>query len=100
MRILLANPNTTVAVTERIAAVGHAAASPGTEIVAVTGQTGVPYIATRAEAVIGARVALELLRSTPRAAMRRSSRRLPIRGWAVHGSCCPFPLSAWLKPPC
>jgi allantoin racemase len=29
--------------------------------VAVTGQTGVPYIATRAEAVIGARVALELL---------------------------------------
>jgi Asp/Glu/hydantoin racemase len=61
MRILFANPNTTVAVTERIAAVARAAASPGTEIVAVTGQTGVPYIATRAEAVIGARVALELL---------------------------------------
>jgi allantoin racemase len=61
MRILLANPNTTVAVTERIAAVGRAVASPGTEIVAVTGQIGVPYIATRAEAVIGARVALELL---------------------------------------
>jgi allantoin racemase len=61
MKILLANPNTTVAVTERIAAVARAAARPGTEIVAVTGQTGVPYIATRAEAVIGARVALELL---------------------------------------
>jgi allantoin racemase len=61
MRILFANPNTTVAVTDRIAAVARAAASPGTEIVAVTGQTGVPYIATRAEAVIGARVALELL---------------------------------------
>jgi Asp/Glu/hydantoin racemase len=61
MKILFANPNTTVAVTERIAAVARAAASPGTEIVAVTGQTGVPYIATRAEAVIGARVALELL---------------------------------------
>ena len=61
MRILFANPNTTVAVTERIAAVARAAASPNTEIVAVTGQTGVPYIATRAEAVIGARVALELL---------------------------------------
>jgi allantoin racemase len=61
MRILFANPNTSVAVTERIAAVARTAASPGKEIVAVTGQTGVPYIATRAEAVIGARVALELL---------------------------------------
>jgi Asp/Glu/hydantoin racemase len=61
MRILLANPNTTVAVTDRIAAVARAAASAGTEIVAVTGQTGVPYIATRADAVIGARVALDLL---------------------------------------
>jgi len=42
-------------VTDRIAAVARAAASPGTEIVAVTGRTGVPYIATRADAVIGAR---------------------------------------------
>src|ERR1700733_6199394 len=61
MRILLANPNTTVAGTERIAAGGRSVARPGTEIVAVTGQIGVPYIATRAKAVIGARVALELL---------------------------------------
>ena len=61
MRILLANPNTTEAVTERIAAVARAAASPGTEIVAVTGRSGVPYIATRADAVIGATVALDLL---------------------------------------
>jgi Asp/Glu/hydantoin racemase len=61
MRILFANPNTTVAVTDRIAAVARAAASPGTEVVAVTALSGVPYIATRAEAVIGAREALELL---------------------------------------
>src|ERR1700709_2427756 len=61
MRILFANPNPAVARPERIASVARAAASPGTEIVAVTGQTGVPYIATRAEAVIGARVAVELL---------------------------------------
>jgi Asp/Glu/hydantoin racemase len=61
MRILFANPNTTVAVTDRIAAVARAAASPGTEVIAVTGAYGVPYIATRAEAVIGGRVALELL---------------------------------------
>ena len=61
MKILFANPNTTVAVTDRIAAVARAAVSPGTEIVAVTARSGVPYIATRAEAVIGARQALELL---------------------------------------
>src|SRR3984885_1680568 len=61
MKILFANPNTTVAVTDRIAAGARSAASPGTEIVAVTGKTGVPYIATPAEAVIGAREALELL---------------------------------------
>jgi Asp/Glu/hydantoin racemase len=61
MKILFANPNTTVAVTDRIARVARAAASPGTEIVAVTGRSGVPYIATRADAIIGAAVALELL---------------------------------------
>ncbi len=39
----------------------RAAASVGTEVVAVTAPYGVPYIATRAEAVIGGRVALEVL---------------------------------------
>jgi Asp/Glu/hydantoin racemase len=61
MKILFANPNTTTAVTDRIATVARAAASPGTEVIAVTAPYGVPYIATRAEAVIGGRVALELL---------------------------------------
>jgi Asp/Glu/hydantoin racemase len=61
MKILFANPNTTSAVTDRIAAVARAAVSPGTEIVAVTARRGVPYIATRAEAVIGAAQTLELL---------------------------------------
>lgn len=61
MKILFANPNTSTSVTDRIAAVARAAASPGTEVVAVTAPYGVPYIATRAEAVIGGRVALEML---------------------------------------
>jgi allantoin racemase len=61
MKILFANPNTTQVVTDRIAAVAHQAASPGTTIVAVTASTGVPYIATRAEAIIGAQAALGLL---------------------------------------
>jgi Asp/Glu/hydantoin racemase len=61
MRILLANPNTTRAVTDRMAAVARAIASPGTEIVAVTATTGVPYIATRAEALLGASAVLDLI---------------------------------------
>lgn len=61
MRILLANPNTSVAITDRIAAVARAAARPGTAIVAVTGTAGVPYIATRAEAAVAGRTTLELM---------------------------------------
>lgn len=61
MRILLVNPNTSEGVTRRIAAAAEAAAAPGTEIVCKTAPYGVPYIASRAEAVIGARVALEML---------------------------------------
>ncbi len=61
MRILLANPNTSESVTARIKAAALLAASPGTEIVAVTASTGVPYIVTRAEAAIAAVATLELL---------------------------------------
>jgi Asp/Glu/hydantoin racemase len=60
-RILLVNPNTSESVTERIAAVARGAASDGTSVDAVTANEGVPYIATRAEAVIGGKAALDLL---------------------------------------
>lgn len=61
MKILLANPNTSARVTDRIAAVAQGVASPGTQIVAVTAHIGVPYIATRADAAVGSWAALELL---------------------------------------
>lgn len=61
MKILLANPNTSQSVTDRIAQVARAAAAPGTELVAVTGSTGVPYIATRADAAVAGRTTLELM---------------------------------------
>src|SRR6202046_1259962 len=61
VKILLLNPNTTSAVTDLLYAAGHRAASPGTELVAMTAQRGVPYIATRAEAQIGGAIALEML---------------------------------------
>jgi allantoin racemase len=61
VKILLLNPNTTTAVTELLRAAGAQAASPGTELVAMTASRGVPYIATRAEAQIGGAIALEML---------------------------------------
>jgi Asp/Glu/hydantoin racemase len=61
MRILLLNPNTTEAITQRLFAAAQAVAAPETEIVPVTAPRGVPYIASRAEAQIGGAIALEML---------------------------------------
>ena len=61
MRLLMLNPNTSQSVTDLIAAAARAAAAPGTEVVPMTAPRGVPYIANRAEAVIGGAVALEML---------------------------------------
>lgn len=61
MRLLMLNPNTSRSVTDLIAAAARAAAAPATEILPMTAPRGVPYIANRAEAVIGGAVALEML---------------------------------------
>jgi Asp/Glu/hydantoin racemase len=61
VRILLINPNTTEALTERLAAAARAVAAPGTELVCVTAGAGVPYISTRSEALIGGVQVLEIL---------------------------------------
>lgn len=61
MKILLLNPNTSHAVTERMLNVARAAAAAATQVVGATAPRGVPYIATRAESVIGGAVALEML---------------------------------------
>lgn len=46
MRLLLINPNSTEATTERIAATARASASPGTQIDALTAASGIPAIET------------------------------------------------------
>src|SRR6516225_1633020 len=61
MKILVANPNTSIGVTERLIASARLVASAGTELVPMTAPRGVPYIATRAEAAIGGAVLLEML---------------------------------------
>lgn len=52
MRILLVNSNTSEVVTEKVAAAARAAASPGTEVMPVTGTFGARVIATRSEHAI------------------------------------------------
>lgn len=61
MKILVANPNTSTGVTDRLVAAGNLVASPGTELLPMTAARGVPYIATRAEAAIGSAMMLEML---------------------------------------
>src|SRR5258708_187677 len=61
MNILVANPNTSASVTDRLVAAGRLVASPGTELLPMTASRGVPYIATRAEAAIGSAMMLEML---------------------------------------
>ncbi|WP_372622198.1 aspartate/glutamate racemase family protein [Falsiroseomonas sp.] len=61
MRLLVANPNTTPEVTELCARAARAVASPGTEIVPLTGRFGARIINSRAENAIAGHAMLELL---------------------------------------
>jgi Asp/Glu/hydantoin racemase len=61
MRILMLNPNTTPAITDRLYQAAVEVTAPDTVLIPLTASRGVPYIATRAEAQIGGAVALEML---------------------------------------
>lgn len=61
MNLLLANANTTQAITDLCAASARAAASPGTTIIPATPHFGPAVIATRAENIIAGHALLELL---------------------------------------
>jgi Asp/Glu/hydantoin racemase len=61
MRIALVNPNTSADTTAAFAAIARAAASPGTEIVPVTGAFGARLMLTAAEYEIGTHAALAAL---------------------------------------
>jgi allantoin racemase len=60
-RILLLNPNTTEAITDRLMAAARTVASVATELVPMTAPRGIPYISSRADAQIGGSIALEML---------------------------------------
>ena len=61
MRILVLNPNTTHAMTERLLAAGSAVAGPSTQLVGMTAATGFPYIASRAEAQLAGAATLAMI---------------------------------------
>lgn len=61
MRLLVANANTTQAITDACAGAARAAASPGTEIIAATPRFGPAVISSRAENVIAGHALLDLL---------------------------------------
>jgi allantoin racemase len=60
-RILVLNPNTTEAITQRLMASARTVASPDTELLPMTAPRGVPYISSRADAQIGGAITLEML---------------------------------------
>ncbi|MGG5818064.1 aspartate/glutamate racemase family protein [Falsiroseomonas sp. HW251] len=61
MRLLVANPNTSPQVTELCERAARAVASPGTEIVPLTGRFGARVINSRAENAVAAHAMLDLL---------------------------------------
>jgi Asp/Glu/hydantoin racemase len=61
MRLLILNPNTTVAMTDRLMAAATAVAAAGTTLVPLTATRGMPYISSRAEAQIAGSIVLEML---------------------------------------
>lgn len=61
MRLLLINPNTSPAITDRVRAVARRAASPDVQLAAVTGRFGGRYVADRATYAIAAHAALDAL---------------------------------------
>lgn len=61
MKLLIINPNTTVEVTRMIEDAAKGVPSQGTDVTVLTAEWGLPYIATRAEAVIAGHVTIEML---------------------------------------
>jgi len=61
VRILLLNPNTSTALTERMAEVASRVLAPGTELVTSTASRGFEFLSSRAQAQVAGTVALETI---------------------------------------
>lgn len=65
MRIVLANPNTSQAMTDRMAASAQGTVGPGDRIIPLTAPRGFPYISSLAEAQVAGAICLEMLADAP-----------------------------------
>jgi Asp/Glu/hydantoin racemase len=61
MKLLLINPNTSTDMTDRMVRTAANVLPPDAELVAITAKRGMPYIASRAEAVIAGTITLEMI---------------------------------------
>jgi allantoin racemase len=61
MKLLLINPNTSADMTDRMIRTAAQVLAPDVELVAITATRGMPYIASRAEAVISGTITLEMI---------------------------------------
>ena len=61
MKLLIINPNTTAALTDKIAGIARGAAAPGTEIIAATAPFGASYISTPEESAVAVDAVLEVI---------------------------------------
>ncbi|MFW5832468.1 MAG: aspartate/glutamate racemase family protein [Pseudomonadota bacterium] len=61
MKLLLVNPNTSTAITDRLVAEARRVAAPETTVTGLTARIGFPYIETGAEAMVAAAAALEVI---------------------------------------
>ena len=61
MKLLIINPNTTAALTDKIAGIARGAAAPGTEIIAATAPFGASYISTQEESAVAVDAVLEVI---------------------------------------
>ena len=59
MRLLIVNPNTTGAMTEKVVAAARLALDPGLDIIAATGRFGARYVSSRASFAIAGHAALD-----------------------------------------
>ena len=65
MRLLLINPNTTQAMTDKVLAVARAGVGDGVELVGATGRFGAAYVASRAAYAIAGHAALDAWANAP-----------------------------------
>jgi Asp/Glu/hydantoin racemase len=59
MKLLLINPNTTAAMTEKVLSVARMVVTPGTQLVGATGRFGAAYVATRSAYAIAGHATLD-----------------------------------------